>query len=84
MRLDLHSFDGENPSNWIYKANQFFDYYQISENQRVCLDSFQTKGDALIWFQDGEDCGMFPCWDAFAKNYKFDLGHQPMMTQWSL
>jgi hypothetical protein len=23
-RLDLHSFDGDNPFSWVYKANQFF------------------------------------------------------------
>jgi hypothetical protein len=74
MRLDLHRFDGENPSNWIYKANQFFDYYQIPENQRVHLASFHMEGDALIWFQDGEDCGMFPCWDAFAKELQIRFG----------
>jgi hypothetical protein len=53
MRLDLHSFDGENPGSWVYKANNFFDYYQTPESQRIRLGSFHMQGDALIWFQDG-------------------------------
>lgn len=27
IRLGLRSFDGDNPFSWVYKANQFFDYY---------------------------------------------------------
>lgn len=27
LRLDFPRFDGENPSGWSYKVNQFFDYY---------------------------------------------------------
>jgi hypothetical protein len=28
LRLDFPRFDGDNPSGWSYKVNQFFDYYQ--------------------------------------------------------
>lgn len=67
MRVDLPSFDGDNPSNWVYKAIRYFDYYQIPENQRIKLASFHMEGDALIWFYDGEDSGLFPYWDVFVR-----------------
>jgi hypothetical protein len=57
-----------------YKADQFFDYYQIPENQRVRLASFYMEGDALIWFQDGEDSGLFPYWDAFVRELHIRFG----------
>lgn len=29
------------------------------------MASFHMEGEALIWFQDAEDSGQFPTWDAF-------------------
>lgn len=74
MRLDLHSFDGDNPASWVYKANNFFDYYQTPESQRIRLASFHMQGDALIWFQDGGDIDQFPYWDAFVKELQIRFG----------
>jgi hypothetical protein len=65
LRLDFLRFDGENPAGWTYKVNQFFDYYQKYLYQRICMASFHMEGDALIWFQDVDDSGQFPTWDAF-------------------
>jgi len=65
LRLDFPRFDGSNPAGWTYKVNQFFDYYQTPLHQRLRMASFHMEGEALIWFQDAEESGQFPTWDAF-------------------
>jgi hypothetical protein len=67
MRVDIPSFDGENPSNWVSKAIQYLDYYQIPENRKIKVASFYLEGVPLIWFHNGEDSGLFPDWDAFVR-----------------
>jgi hypothetical protein len=65
LRLDFPRFDGDNPSGWSYKVNQFFDYYQTPLYQRVRMASFHMEGEALVWFQDADEAGQFPTWDTF-------------------
>jgi hypothetical protein len=67
MRLDFPRFDGNNPAAWTYKANQFFDYYQIPLYHRTRMASFHMDGEALIWFQDADEAGQFPTWDSFTQ-----------------
>jgi hypothetical protein len=67
LRLDFPRFDGENPAGWTYKVNQFFDYYQTPLYQRIRMASFHMEGEALVWFQDAEESGQFPTWDAFVQ-----------------
>jgi hypothetical protein len=65
MRLDFPSFYGDNPSAWTYKVNQFFDHYQTPLYQRIRMSSFHMEGEALVWFQDVDEVGLFPTWDSF-------------------
>jgi hypothetical protein len=58
-------FDGDNPANWSYKANQFFKYYQTPMYHRIHMASFHMEGEALIWFQDADNAGLFSTWEAF-------------------
>jgi hypothetical protein len=67
LRLDFPRFGGENQSNWTYKVNQFFDYYQTPLYQRIRMASFHMKGEALIWFQDADESMQFSTWDAFVQ-----------------
>ena len=38
--LNFPSFNGEDPTGWIYKAKQFFLYQKIDEAEKVLLASF--------------------------------------------
>jgi hypothetical protein len=67
LRLDFPRFDGENPAGWTYKVTQFFEYYQTPLYQRVQMSSFHMDGEALVWFQDADESGQFPTWDAFVQ-----------------
>ena len=54
VRLEFPRFKGENPSSWVYKANQYFHLYNTPVNQKILLASYHMEDEALIWFQDAE------------------------------
>ena len=59
LKLEFPRFQGEDPTCWVYQANQFFSYQNMPEHQRVIMASYHLDGDALIWFQDAEQAGGF-------------------------
>ncbi|KAK4589838.1 hypothetical protein RGQ29_020433 [Quercus rubra] len=59
MRLELSRFSGEDPASWVYKANQYFKYYNTPIREKLMLASFHMEVEALIWFQDNEEAGLF-------------------------
>ena len=59
VKLEFPRFGGDNPSRWVYKANQFFHLYNTPTNQKICLASYHMEDEALFWFQDAEEAGQF-------------------------
>ncbi|XP_034198084.1 uncharacterized protein LOC117613593 [Prunus dulcis] len=52
VKLDFPHFNGlEDPTSWICRAEQFFDFHHTPETERVPLASFNLEGDAQLWFQ---------------------------------
>lgn len=84
LKLEFRRFDGVNPEVWIYKANQFYSYYQTPNGQKIFLASFHVEGDALTWFQDSEEAGVFTSWEAFTKTlytrFRLTAYDDPMET----
>lgn len=50
-RLEFPCFNGENPTRWIYKAEQFFRYQGTASNEKVVQASFHLQDAALEWYQ---------------------------------
>jgi hypothetical protein len=50
VNLDFPKFDGNDPTNWVLKAQQFFVYGQVPDNQRVPIAYFHMEGKALQWY----------------------------------
>jgi len=51
----------------LYQATQYFDFNQTQGMDRIPIASFHMEGEALIWFQNVEFCGLINTWDKFAK-----------------
>ncbi|KAL5133890.1 Retrovirus-related Pol polyprotein from transposon TNT 1-94 [Glycine soja] len=51
MKLDMPHFDGFDPLGWIFKINQFFEYHNTPDHERLTIASFYTDDRALAWFQ---------------------------------
>ncbi|CAL0327789.1 unnamed protein product [Lupinus luteus] len=45
--LELPPHDGLEPLYWLFQAEQFFQFYQVSPNQRLQMVAFYMKGAAL-------------------------------------
>ena len=48
MKLDVHKFDGTNPSGWVFKTTQFFAYHSTLEPECLTNASFTMEGPALV------------------------------------
>ena len=59
MKLEFPRFFGEDLASWVYKANQYFRYSSTPIGEKLMLASFHMEGEALIWFEEGEETGVF-------------------------
>lgn len=50
-KLDLPIFSGLNPDGWILRAERFFGFYGLTEEERVEAAVVSLDGDALLWYQ---------------------------------
>ncbi|MCH81146.1 hypothetical protein A2U01_0001927 [Trifolium medium] len=64
-KLRLLPFDGSNPLDWVFQANQFFDHYSIPHYQRLTHVPGYITGEALGWFQWLYNNHLLSTWDAF-------------------
>ena len=65
VKLDLPQFLGVDPTTWVYKANQYFGYYQTQIAEKLLIASFHMDLEALIWLQEAEEAGVFSGWESF-------------------
>jgi hypothetical protein len=72
MELEFPRFKGGDPTSWMFRAIQYFEYYQVHDASKVMHASYHLDDDALIWFQSCEhDLG---CWDNFARAMQLRFG----------
>ncbi|KAL0419018.1 UNVERIFIED_CONTAM: Retrovirus-related Pol polyprotein from transposon [Sesamum radiatum] len=73
-KLTLPPFDGSNPLDWVFQAEQFFTFYQVPQDHRLDLISFYMQGDALSWFKWMFMNRQHSSWDAFICSLKLRFG----------
>ena len=72
MELEFPRFKGSDPTSWMFRAIQYFEYYQVHDTSKVMHASYHLDDDALIWFQSCEhDLG---CWDNFTRVIQLRFG----------
>ena len=73
MKIEVPHFDGTDVSNWIFKIEQFFQFYNTPDDQRIMISSFHLEGPALSWFKWMHANGFIESWKGFLKaiNLKF-------------
>jgi hypothetical protein len=67
LRPDFPRFDGGDPSGWLYRAEQFFEYHQTQATQQIRIASFHLEGDALQWYRWAMAANPMTTWPEFAK-----------------
>jgi hypothetical protein len=51
LEMDFPYFSGNDPTEWLNQANQFFAYQQTLKEQKVSLATFYLEGPANQWWQ---------------------------------
>lgn len=74
MRTEFLRFSGEEPVNWVYKANKYFKYYNTPVGEKLMLASFHMEREALIWFQDSEEAGVLTNWESLVRALHIRFG----------
>ena len=42
---------GDDPTSWVCRAEQFFQFQQIEHEEQVSLAAYHLEGDAQLWYQ---------------------------------
>jgi hypothetical protein len=50
-KLAFPKYFGEDPTEWLSKVAQFFEFQGKNDNQKVSLASFHLEGEANQWWQ---------------------------------
>ncbi|XP_061361231.1 uncharacterized protein LOC133305112 [Gastrolobium bilobum] len=58
-------FSDGDPSDWIFNATRYFEYYNIPEHERLLLASFNLDKPASTWFQGLFNDGLLHNWPTF-------------------
>ena len=74
IKVDFPRFKGEEPTAWVYKANQYFNYYKTPNHEKLPMAYFHMDGEALVWFEDAEDTRLFVSRDAFVQALQVRFG----------
>ena len=73
-KLEFPRFSSENPTSCVYKANQYFKYFNTPIREKLMLASFHMEGEALIWFQDSEETRVFTNWESLVQALHIRFG----------
>ncbi|KAJ0051453.1 hypothetical protein Pint_03498 [Pistacia integerrima] len=49
LKLSFPKFNGDDPTCWIYKVEQYFDFKNMGPDQQVQMASFHLEGIRLQW-----------------------------------
>nr|GEU80948.1 hypothetical protein [Tanacetum cinerariifolium] len=60
-------FDGSNPLDWLFQADQDFTFYNIEPPRRLAMIAFHFSGDALSWYKYLFNNRLFTTWEAFTR-----------------
>jgi hypothetical protein len=51
-KLNFSKYDGtEDPTSWVCRAEQFFEFQNTTEEDRVSLAAYHLEGEAQLWYQ---------------------------------
>lgn len=68
LKMDFPRFmEGDDPLGWVYKAEHYFEFFNIEDSKKVKMVSFHMEGEALQWFQWEKCLTNYSTWEDFIK-----------------
>lgn len=74
MKLDFPKFDGFDPLQWLFRAEQFSSYYETSDAQKLTIVAVHFEGPVVPWFQMLQKANLIPTWAALAQAIEKQFG----------
>jgi len=51
-KLNFPKYDGlEDPTSWVCRAEQFFEFQNTPEEEKIPLAAYHLEGEAQLWYQ---------------------------------
>ncbi|XP_076903968.1 uncharacterized protein LOC143559194 [Bidens hawaiensis] len=73
-KIVLPLFDGSNPLDWLFQADNYFSLYNTPENQRISLAGFSFTGEALSWYKYLHNNRLLGTWPDFSRDLELRFG----------
>ncbi|OMP10868.1 Retrotransposon gag protein [Corchorus olitorius] len=73
-KVNLSTFDGSNPLDWLFQVEQYFSFHAIEPHQRLPLVDFYMSGIALTRFKWLHRNNRLSDWDSFAQTLERRFG----------
>ena len=77
IKLDFPQFDGSEVMNWIFKAEQFFEFYDTPDHHRLTIAAVHMEKDVVPWFQMISRNQPFQSWTMFTRALEMEFGPSP-------
>jgi hypothetical protein len=77
VKLDFPRFDGTDVLQWIFKAEQFFNYYATPDDQRLTIASIHLDKGVVPWYHMLVRNQPFHSWIAFTRALEAEFGPSP-------
>ncbi|CAB4314119.1 unnamed protein product [Prunus armeniaca] len=75
VKIEFPRFsDGDDPIEWIYKAEQYFDYFSVPSKKKVKMVSFHLDSEALQWYKWEECASSLSKWEDFTRAFCREFG----------
>lgn len=73
-KINLLPFDGSNPLDWIFQAEQYFDLTKVPPSQSLTYVPFFIQGEALGWYKWMAGNHQISTWEAFTRAVELIFG----------
>jgi len=73
-KLQLTFFEGPKPLDWLFQAEQYFNFYHISPENKLSMVPFHMKGEALSWFKWMHQNHIIIDWPSFTHSLELRFG----------
>ena len=67
MKFYFPRFASQDALQWIFQAEQFFDYYEVPDVSRLKITSVHFGGLVIPWFQMFQKFGNLTSWQVLTK-----------------
>ncbi|CAB4313151.1 unnamed protein product [Prunus armeniaca] len=75
VKIEFPRFsNGDDPIEWIHKAEQYFDCCSVPYEKKVKMVSFHLDSEALQWYQWEECASSLSKWDDFTRAFCREFG----------